>query len=185
MLKQLHGKKNTQLLIGLLLGVCFGFLLQKGGATDYNVIINQLLLRDFTVVKIMLSAVVVGMVAVHLLRSLGLVELHPKPGSFGASAVGGLIFGAGFALLGYCPGTVAGAAGAGALDALFGGIAGMLVGAGLFAVLYPRLERKILHKGDLGAKTLPQLLNVNPWVLIVPVVIILIGLLLLLERTGI
>ena len=61
MLKAIHGKKNIQLMIGFSTGILFGFLLQKGGITKYDVIINQLLLTDFTVVKIMPSAVVTGM----------------------------------------------------------------------------------------------------------------------------
>jgi len=92
MLKTLHAKENFQLGIGLLVGILFGFLLQKGGVTKYDVIIGQLLLTDFTVVKIMLSAMLTGMVGVHLLQSLGWAELHPKPGSFGSVVIGGLIF---------------------------------------------------------------------------------------------
>jgi len=184
MLSMLHQRKAAQLILGLAIGLCFGFLLQKGGATTYDVIIGQLLLTDFTVVKIMLSAVLTGMVGVHLLRSLGLAQLHPKPGSLGSSAVGGLIFGVGFGVLGYCPGTVAGAVGQGALDALFGGVAGILIGAGLFAAAYPKLQNTILSKGDFGELTLPQLLKVDPWVVVVPVALMIAGLLYLIEILG-
>jgi hypothetical protein len=184
MLKALHAKKPVQLLIGLLIGVGFGFLLQKGGVTTYDVIIGQLLFTDFTVVKIMLSAVLVGMIGVHALRSIGLAELHPKPGSAGASAVGGLIFGVGFGTLGYCPGTVAGAVAQGWLDALFGGVVGMLIGAGLLAAVYPKLEATILHKGDFGDLTLPGLLKVNAWVVVVPVAALILGLLFWMETAG-
>jgi len=97
-------------------------LLQKGGVTRYDVIIGQLLLTDFTVLKVMLSAVVTGMVGVYALKGAGLANLHPKPGSLGSTAVGGLIFGLGFGILGYCPGTVVGAVAQGSLDALFGGV---------------------------------------------------------------
>jgi len=152
--------------------------------TDYDVIIGQLLLADFTVLKAMLSAVVTGTLGVHLLRSLGLVRLHPKPGSLGTSVVGGLIFGVGFAVLGYCPGTVTGAVGQGFLDALFGGVAGTLLGAGLFAAVYPKLQKPILSKGDFGAVTLPELLKVNAWAVVVPVAILLTALLLWMERAG-
>lgn len=184
MLTVLHMLKRVQLLIGLLIGIAFGFLLQKGGVTDYNVIIDQLMLKDFAVVKIMLSAVLVGMIGVHLLRSLGFAQLHPKPGSFGMSAIGGLIFGVGFGLLGYCPGTVTGAFGQGAMDALFGGILGMLIGAGLFAALYPKLEKGVLSKGDFGAKTFPEIFKVNAWVVVVPVALMIIGLLYWIEKAG-
>jgi hypothetical protein len=184
MLTELHGKNNVQLVIGLLIGIAFGFLLQKGGVTDYNVIIGQLLLTDFTVVKIMLAASITGMLGVHLLRSLGLAQLHPKPGSIGASVIGGLIFGVGFAVLGYCPGTVAGAVGQGALDALFGGIVGILIGSGVFAALYPKLQKSVLSKGDFGAITLPQVLKVNQWIVVIPVAIVLTALLWWMERVG-
>lgn len=184
MLSVIHQRKGIQLVIGLCIGIVFGFLLQKGGATRYDVIIGQLLFTDFTVVKIMLSAVITGMVGVHLLRSLGLAQLHPKPGSWGSSAIGGLIFGVGFGTLGYCPGTVAGAVGQGSLDALFGGVVGILIGAGLFASVYSRLSQTILRKGDFGELTLPQLFKVQPWLLVPPVAIVLAVLLLLLEKLG-
>jgi hypothetical protein len=184
MLTKLHGKNKVQLLIGLLIGIAFGFLLQKGGVTDYNVIIGQLLLIDFTVVKIMLAASITGMLGVHLLRSLGLAQLHPKPGSIGASVIGGLIFGVGFAVLGYCPGTVAGAVGQGALDALFGGIVGILIGSGVFAALYPQLQKSVLSKGDFGELTLPEVLKVNPWIVVIPVAVALTALLWWMERVG-
>lgn len=184
MLTRLHARKKAQMVIGLLTGVAFGFLLQKGGVTRYDVIVGQLLFEDFTVLKIMLSAVIVGMVGVHALRSLGLAALHPKPGSLGATAVGGLIFGIGFGLLGYCPGTVAGAVGNGYLDALMGGVLGVLIGAGLFAALFPRLERRILAKGHFGDLTIPQVLKVNAWVVVVPVAVILAALLALIETLG-
>jgi len=184
MFRSLHARKRTQLAIGLLLGIGFGFLLQKGGVTRYDVIIGQLLLVDFTVVKVMLSAVVTGMVGVHFLRSVGLATLHPKPGSLGSSVIGGLIFGVGFALLGYCPGTIAGAVGQGSLDGLFGGMAGILLGAGLFAEVYPKLDRSILRKADFGELTFPQLLKVNPWIIVLPVAVGIVLLLLLIEKSG-
>jgi hypothetical protein len=184
MLSTVHSKKGLQLFLGLIMGIVFGFLLQKGGVTNYDVILGQLLLTDFTVIKIMLSAVITGMLGVHFLRSIGLTQLHPKPGSIGASVIGGLIFGVGFGTLGYCPGTVAGAVGQGYLDALFGGVVGTLIGAGIFAELFPRLEASVLHKGDFGELTLPQLLRVNPWVVVVAVVIAVVALLLIFEKVG-
>lgn len=184
MLNTLHKKENLQLGIGLAVGILFGFLLQKGGVTQYNVITGQLLLTDFTVLKIMLSAMITGMIGVHLLRGLGMAQLHPKPGSFGSVIIGGLIFGVGFGLLGYCPGTLAGAVGQGALDALFGGMAGILIGAGLFAEFFPKLDKAILKKGHFGEMTLPRLLKVNPWVIIVPMTFAVIALLLWIETSG-
>ncbi len=179
-----HFKDKPTLLWGLVFGIAFGFLLQKGGATKYNVIIGQLLLTDFTVLKIMLSAVLTGMIGIYAMKSLGWVQLNPKSGSVSMNVIGGLIFGVGFAVLGYCPGTIAGAIGNGYLDATMGGLAGILIGAGLFASLYPRISQSILKKGDFGDLTLPRLFKVNDWVVVVPVAGLLLLLLYWLERAG-
>jgi uncharacterized protein len=184
MLKKLHLKNEIQLIIGLMIGIIFGFLLHKGRVTKYDVIIGQLLLTDLTVVKVMLTAITTGMLGVHLLRSLGVAELHPKSGSFGSVIIGGLIFGVGFGLLGYCPGTMAGAVGEGSLDALFGGVVGMIIGAGFFSEFYPKLEKGILSRGNFGELTWPQLLKVNPWFVVLPVAIWIIDLLLWMEKSG-
>jgi uncharacterized protein len=184
MLKTIHSQKRVQLGIGFAAGILFGFLLQKGGVTTYDVIIGQLLFTDFTVMKIMLTAIVTGMIGIHFLRILGLAELHPKPGSIGSTVPGGLIFGVGFGILGYCPGTVAGAVGQGSLDALLGGVIGILLGAGIFSELFPMLNRNILNKGYFGEITWPQLLNVNPSAIIFPVALGILGVLYFLERAG-
>ena len=169
---------------GLVLGVVFGFLLQKGGATKYDVIVGQLLLSDFTVVKIMLSAVVTGMIGIHAMKAMGWIELSIKPGSLGMNIVGGLIFGVGFAVLGYCPGTIAGAVGNGFLDAIVGGLVGIVIGSGLFAALYPKLKSGILTKGAFGQLTFPKLFKVNDWVVVIPVVALIVVLLFWLESAG-
>ncbi len=184
MFRSLHVNKRAQLAIGLVVGILFGFLLQKSGVTVYDVILNQLLLTDFTVVKVMLSAVIVGMLGVHLLRSLGMVRLHPKPGSVGKTVVGGLLFGVGFAVLGYCPGTISGAIGQGSLDALIGGTVGVVLGSWLFAISYPKLQKPVLSRDDFGELTLPEMFRVNAWVVVIPVVILLTALLVMLENFG-
>ncbi|MFW5714576.1 MAG: YeeE/YedE thiosulfate transporter family protein [Brevefilum sp.] len=178
-------KKDTlPLLWGLAFGIAFGFLLQKGGVTKYDVIIGQLLLNDFTVLKIMLSAILTGMIGIYTMKTLGWVEIDPKSGSVGKSIIGGLIFGIGFAILGYCPGTIAGAIGNGALDALVGGLAGILLGSGLFAAFYPQLSQGILKKGDFGDLTFPHLFKVNDWVIVIPAAILIFIVLYWIERTG-
>jgi hypothetical protein len=177
-------KDISPLLWGLAFGIVFGFLLQKGGATKYDVIVGQLLLTDFTVLKIMLSAVLIGMIGIYAMKTVGWVELYPKSGSAGKNIIGGLIFGVGFAVLGYCPGTIAGAIGNGALDALVGGLAGTLVGSGLFAALYPRLSQGILKKGDFGDLTFPRLFKVNDWVIVIPAATLIFIVLYWLERAG-
>jgi hypothetical protein len=183
MFTKLHAQSKLQLLFGFITGIIFGFLLQKGGVGRYNVFINQLLLKDFTVLKIILSAVVTGMIGIYFLKGKKLVELHPKSGSLGMTVVGGLIFGIGFAVLGYCPGTISTAIGQGNLDALCGGLIGIILGAGLFAQLYPKIQ-KFLKIGWFGAITWPELFQVNPWVVIVPLSLIIIAIFFRLEAAG-
>ena len=175
---------RSPLIWGLFFGIIFGFLLQKGGVTKYDVIVGQLLLEDFTVLKVMLSAVVTGMIGIYFMKTLGWVQLHPKPGSAGMSIIGGLIFGVGFAILGYCPGTIAGAVGNGYLDAMIGGVIGILIGAGLLALLYPKVRNGILKKGDFGMVTLPELFKVNDWIVVFPMAALLILILYWIESTG-
>jgi len=183
-LAAIRGSRPAQIVLGLVTGIFFGFFLQKGGATDYGVIEGQLLLTDFTVLKLMLSAVMVGMVLFQILKQYGYANLHAADGTIGSNVIGGLIFGAGFALLGYCPGTVAGAVGAGALDALIGGMVGMLIGAGIFAESYPALKGGILSRGPFPAVTIPDLLRVSTMIAVILLEAGMIGLLLLLEYAG-
>jgi uncharacterized protein len=184
MLTTLHEKKSAQIVLGLLTGIAFGFLLQKGGVTEYSVIVNQLLLVDFTVMKLMFSAVMVAMIGLHVMKYYGYVQIHPAEGTIGANVIGGLIFGVGFALLGYCPGTVAGAVGSGALDALFGGMVGLVIGTGLFADLYPRLKNNILKQGPFPAITVQELLHLPTWIMIVVMEVAMIAILVVLRYLG-
>ena len=175
---------KAQLLLGLLFGIVFGFLLQKGGVTNYNIIIGQLLLTDFTVVKVMLSAVVTGMIGLHLIQKTGLIKLCTYPGSFGKNAIGGLIFGFGFALLGYCPGTLAGATGNGFLDAATAGLIGIIIGSGLFAKVYPKIKYGILNKGNFGNLSVPQFVKLSYPATIFFLSAAIIIVLILMERFG-
>ena len=149
----------AQLVAGAIFGLAFGFLLQKGGVGKYPVLMGQLLLRDWTVAKVMLSAIVVGMVGIFTLHHFGQVNLHIKPTRIGANIIGGLVFGAGFALVGYCPGTAAAALGQGNWDAFFG-IAGLIAGSWIFAELSGWTKRTVETWGDLGKVLLPDLLHV-------------------------
>ena len=113
---------------------------------------GQLLLEDFTVLKVMLSAVVVGMIGVHLLRNAGVVDPDAPPTHYAANIIGGLIFGCGFALSAYCPGTGAAAIGQGNFDAL-AMAAGMIVGSYGFAEASGWIDRKLKPIGDRGRLT--------------------------------
>lgn len=158
--EQSQGKENEpkQLMLGLVFGVVFGFLLQKGGVAKYDVLLGALFLTDFTVMKIMLTAIAVGMIGIFSMHALGLVQLHVKPTRYAANIIGGLIFGVGFALLGYCPGTGAAALGQGNYDAI-AGIFGLIAGSYLYAEMSGYLDSTILKWGTRGRIMLPDLLG--------------------------
>ena len=172
---------GKQLALGLLFGLAFGFLLQKGGVAKYHVLIGVLLLEDFTVIKVMLSAIVVGMLGVFGLYALGLVKLHIKPTRYAANILGGLLFGVGFALLGYCPGTGAAALGQGNYDAV-AGIVGLMVGSYVYAESSGLLGRTLLKWGDRGKLMLPELVRVSPATFILVFASLLVVALVLLDR---
>lgn len=152
---------TQRLLLGLLTGIIFGWLLQRSGVARFSTIIGQFLFRDFTMMKMMLTAIVTGGVGVYAMQSVGLVTLSVKPMLLGGVLVGSVIFGAGLAVLGYCPGTGVAAAAQGSRDAI-AGVLGMFAGSALFAELYPVLKAGLLSWGDYGKITLPQITGL-PW----------------------
>lgn len=171
------------LIYGLITGILFGFFLQKGRVLRYDKQVGALLFKDMTIVKFMLSHIAVAMVGVYFLYDMGIVKLSLKPMIVGAVVLGGLIFGLGWGLLGYCPGTSLGALGEGRTDALWG-IGGMLVGAGIYAEAYPYLQKTVLTWGDYGKITIPQVLGVNHWLVIVPFVLLTLMLFRWFEKKG-
>lgn len=170
-----------QLALGFVFGIVFGFLLQKGGVAKYEVLMGALLLTDFTVMKVMLTAIAVGMVGIFGMHALGLVKLHVKPTRYAANILGGLLFGVGFGLLGYCPGTGAAALGQGNYDA-FAGILGLLAGSHLYAEMSNKLAATILTWGNRGGIMLPDLVGMRLRPFLLAFVPLLAGALYLLER---
>jgi uncharacterized membrane protein YedE/YeeE len=175
---------TSELWLGLVTGVLFGALLQQGRVLRYEKQVGAMLLQDMTILKFMLSAIVVGMIGINLLVSLGAVDLSVKATSLGANIVGGLLFGIGWAVMGYCPGTSVGAVAEGRWHAIFA-IAGMLVGAAIYAEAYPALQGNVLAWGSLGKLTLPGVLGVSPWVVIPVLVVGYLALFRFFEKKGI
>jgi hypothetical protein len=170
-----------ELVYGIVTGILFGFLLQKGQVLKYDNQLGALRLIDFTIVKFMFTAVLVAMVGIYLLKDIGLISLSVKGTSLGANILGGIVFGIGWGILGYCPGTAAGALGEGRWDAAFG-LFGMLVGAAVYAEVYPALKESVLGWGDFGKITLPGLFGLNEWVVIIVIGALFVWLFFCLER---
>lgn len=155
----IESNSTAGLFLALIFGIIFGGLLHKGGVTDYNVIVNQFRLKDFTVVKIMLTAVVVGGIGVAVVIGEGWATYHIKPMLTLGVILGAALFGIGMVLYGYCPGTGVAAVGTGSLHAL-AGFGGMLIGGILYASTFPVVRDHILTVGDFGKLRLPEVIPV-------------------------
>jgi len=140
--------KFTQNALGLATGIIFGALLQRGRLADSRTIVGQLTGDNNRVAKTMGTAVAVGALGHRLLRRRGLATTEPKPMNPVGLVGGAVLFGAGMALSGYCPGTAAAAAGSGRREGVWA-MAGMLAAAVGFVATYPRLK-KALEVGTLG-----------------------------------
>ena len=92
----------ANLFLAIVLGVFFGFALNKAGLTRYNKIVNVFRFTDMAVLQFMMTALVVAMIGLYGLRGLGLIEFPNVPGTYiVGNLIGGLIFGIGMALTGY------------------------------------------------------------------------------------
>jgi uncharacterized membrane protein YedE/YeeE len=173
----------NELYSGLITGILFGFLLQKGQVLRYDKQLGAMRLLDMTIMKFMLSAILVAMIGLYALNEYGLIKFSLKETVVGANVVGGLLFGIGWAVVGYCPGTAVGALGEGRWDAAFG-LAGMLVGAALFAEAYPALKTTLLAWGNYGKITVASALGVSPWPVIAALAALYLGVFWLFEKKG-
>ncbi|MFG0274209.1 MAG: DUF6691 family protein [Phycisphaerales bacterium] len=163
-----------ELALGTITGLIFGFLLQKGAVTRYRVILGQFLLTDFTVAKVMGTAIVTGAIGIYAMLALGVIEsadMHLKSATVWGNLIGGVVFGVGMAILGYCPGTGVGAIADGSRHAIFG-VLGMLAGAALYAEVHTWVNEKLLKVNDLGKVTLSQESGLSPWWLIIAMAIV-------------
>ena len=173
----------NELLTGAVTGILFGFLMQKAQVIRYDRQLAALRLRDMTIVKFMLSTILVAMVGIYLLFDLGLIKLSVKPLILGGNVLGGLIFGIGWGIVGYCPATAMGALGEGRYDSAFG-LLGMILGAGLYAEAYPLMKETVLTWGNFGKITLPGVLGINHWIVIVILAAVFIALFRWFEKKG-
>jgi hypothetical protein len=167
------------ILIGLLMGVGFGFALEKSRVFEPGIIVGQMQLKTFIMLKVFLAAVATGAVVLAALNGFGIVKLQPKAALYGADIVGGLILGVGIALAGACPGTTLAQVGAGYRDALFT-LAGGLCGAVAYSYAQPALSRTFLSSGD-GKLVFTDLVGVPYWIGALTLALVLVAILISLE----
>lgn len=146
-------------LLILVFGFLFGAVLQYARLNRFNTISGMATLENLTVAKAIAVAIGVGAILLSVEIGLGLASYHVKPFIVGGIVLGGLIFGAGMAILGYCPGTMAVSLGEGSLDALVG-IVGGLIGGVVFTVLLPSMHG--ILGPNLGSISLNSVLGNHP-----------------------
>jgi len=175
--------ETVSLGLAVVFGLFFGLSLERGGLGNPHKLTGVFYLRDFTVPKVMFTAIVVACIGLYLLSDLHLLDMERVfiiPTFFWPQLVGGALFGIGYVISGYCPGTAVVGLASGRLDALVT-IFGIGAGSLLFAILFPYLEEFYLST-DMGAVTLPAFAGVNHWVIIVPLVAFAGGMFFFIEK---
>lgn len=167
------------ILIGLATGIVFGFALEKSRVFEPGVIVGQMQLRNFLMLKIFVAAVVMGLVVLAVLNGLMGQKLFLKPLLLQADLIGGLILGAGITIAGACPGTSLAQIGAGYKDAWFT-VAGGIAGAIAYGYLDAPITALFAEKGT--AMSYNGLLGLPFWLVAVAFAALLVGLLLIIER---
>lgn len=175
--------QGTGLALAVLLGIFFGLFLERGGLADPRKLTGVFYLEDFAVPKVMFSAILVAALGLYLLGDLGLLDMTKVwivPTYFWPQLAGGAIFGIGFVISGYCPGTAVAGVASGRADALIT-LAGIGAGSLLFAIVYPGLEY-FYNSSAMGPVTLPVLLKVSHWVVLLGVFLLAGFMFYLMER---
>lgn len=167
---------GASLVVALVLGAAFGWFLERGGLGNARKLAGQFYLTDFTVFKVMFSAILTATLGLFWLGKLGVVDVslvYVPETYLLPQLVGGLVFGAGFVVGGLCPGTSCVAVATGRLDGL-ALVAGMLGGIWLFGEAFPMLER-FYASTPRGTLTLPALLGLPYGVVVFALVAIALG----------
>jgi uncharacterized membrane protein YedE/YeeE len=170
---------QTAIVIGLLMGIVFGFALEKSRVFEPGIIVGQMQLQNFIMLKVFLTAVATGAVVLAFLNGFGFVKLAPKAANFGADIVGGLVLGVGITLAGACPGTTLTQIGAGYRDALFT-LFGGLFGALSYSYLEPRISSVLSMNGPKTIFT--SYVGIPYWMGALALAAVLVVVLVLLER---
>lgn len=166
--------------VGLLMGVVFGFALEKARVFEPGMIVGQMQMRNFIMLKVFLTAVATGAIALAALHGFGYVKLQPKAALYSADVVGGLILGTGIALAGACPGTILAQIGAGYRDAIFA-LVGGLFGALAYSYSTPFLAKTFLAEGG-GKIILTDLIGIPYWQGALALAALIVIVLVVLER---
>lgn len=151
----------SEIWLGLLSGIAFGFVIQRVGATNPDKMARAHLMIEPSIPKFMLMAVILSATGLAFMTAAGVGVTRVLPISLVATSIAGLLFGVGWGLCGYCPGTTWAAAGEGRMDAIFT-LAGGLAGAAVFAHFHELLIPLLYDPTNLGQITLTDWVG-NPF----------------------
>jgi hypothetical protein len=167
---------ETSLVVAFVIGIGFGWFLERAGFGNARKLMAQFYLTDMAVFKVMFTAVVTAMLGVTYLAWAGWLDLslvYYVPTFWITAILGGLLMGVGFVIGGYCPGTSVVSLATGRIDGLVY-VGGFAAGTFAFAVAYPLFAR-LLTLGDLGVKTLPGVTGISWGIIAFGVVLMAIG----------
>ncbi len=168
---------DAGLVSGLFLGFLFGYILENAGFGSPCKLTAQFRLSDWSVFKVMFTAIVIAALGLHFATMLGWVEdgsFYVVPATLGAAAIGGALLGIGFAIGGYCPGTSVVGLFSGRVDALVF-LAGLVGGTWIFAEFYDRIDwLPSLGKVSIG-DTLPEALGLSEGLILLILAIAAVG----------
>lgn len=179
------GTGARDIVIGLLTGIAFGAILQRVGASSFEMIVNMLRLKNLTIMKFLFLAIAVGSVGMYTVAQFWPDQSHIgiAPLYLLGLTVGGLIFGVGWAVSGYCPGTVLVAVAEGKIDALFT-ILGGLAGALTLSLTWDWIKPALVDPLNYGSKSIPDLIGTKPLLVAVVFAVLIIIFILWLDRLG-
>ncbi len=167
---------DVSLIIAFIIGIAFGFALERGGFGRATILAAQFYFSNMRVLKVMFTAIVTAMLGLFFLSVIGFLDLsliYLTPTNVMPNLVGGLVAGVGFVIGGYCPGTSIVAVATGKIDALVY-VIGMLFGIFVFGEMFPSIEN-FFNSTAMGSVTLPQFLNIPYGVVVFLVVLMAVG----------
>lgn len=167
---------EVSLVVAFVLGIGFGWFLERAGFGSAKKLVSQFYLNDLAVFKVMFTAIVTAMLGIFYLGWMGVLDLgllYLPATNLWPQVVGGLVLGVGFVVGGYCPGTSMVAIATGKLDALFY-VGGVLAGVFAIGEAFP-LVKGFYESGNLGRLTLPQVLHLPYGVVVFLVVLMALG----------
>jgi hypothetical protein len=167
---------DMSLVIAFIIGIGFGFMLERGGFGNARILAAQFYFSNMRVLKVMFTAIVTAMLGIYFLSVIGFMDLslvYVSETYILPQAVGGLILGLGFIIGGYCPGTSLVSAATGKLDGILF-VAGVMAGIFVFGEMFPLIEN-FFYSTNMGSLTLPQYFGLSYGLVVFLVVLMALG----------